>query len=302
MISNTLKKTKKSTEINNKSEKSEKIVKRSWKKITIIVSLIVILLIGIGVGFYFIFRPDKFTLNSKILNDGKISIKDAKQKILHNEDDKDIGLFFYKKNGSETNYMTYGDTAGPKGDYSDVDGGVGPFSYWIENNGTEDITWYSIDMDSTDNLEEDLFLVDNNNGGYELNTNMIDGDWSDGFYSENNISEGSSKWSEATKLQLDVREGKKEDKKEDYKGWKVVTRGSDPEPGPEQTFKDTNISEEEFNISEGSTMIFNSAGKIKGLANGYDSSTAISKDNEEEYRTWYKAFFDDFIDLNNYDE
>ena len=156
-------------------------------------------------------------------------------------------------------------------------------------------------MDSTDNLEEDLFLEDNGSGGYQLNTNMIEGDWSNGFYSENNVSEGSSKWSDATKLQLDVKEGKEEDKKEDYKGWKVVTRGDDPEP-PESGDAIEPNSEEEFNISEGSTMIFNNAGKIKGLVNGYDSSTPIDKDNEEEYRTWYKAFFDDFIDLSNYDE
>ncbi len=300
MINNTLDTNKKS-----KVKSEKKIIKRSWKKITIILSLLFILVVGLSVGLYFLFRPNKFNLNSKILNDNKISIEKAKNKILENKTDKNIGLFFYKEKGDATNYMTYGDAAGSKGDYSDVEG-IGPFSYWVDKEDESNTTWYSIDIDSTHNLEEDLFLIENGKGGYELNNRMIDGDWSEGFLSQSNVTEGSGSWSDATKLQLDVTEGS-DDSKEDYKGWKVVTRNDTPPepdpPAPELSFTYNPSNEEtEFNISEGSTMIFNKDGKIKGLVNGYDSSTPIDHDNEEDYRSWYKTFFNDFVDLNNYDD
>ena len=303
MESNTLNKEQNKTKIEKKNkDKNEKIIKRSWKKITIIVSIIVILLSGIGVGFYFIFRPHALDLKSSILNNSKKSIKDAKDEILNNKTEKNIGLFFYKKDGSATNYMTYGNSAGTKGDYSSVEG-IGPFSYWVDNSDTTKTTWYSIDMDSTKNLEEDLFLVENGNDGYELDTRMIDGDWSEGFDSQSNVAEGSSSWSDATKQQLDVKEGKEDDKKEPYKGWKVMTRSGDdptpPEPEPDTSLMNngSNTTEEEFIIQEGSTIIFNKDGKIKGLVNGYDYSTSIDHDNEEDFRIWYKTFFDDFVNL-----
>ena len=290
---------KKAKTIIKKSDNEEKkLIKRNWKKITIIVSILLIFLIGISVGFYFIFRPDKFNFNSETLNGSEISIKKAKEKILENDTEDNVGLFFYKENGDATNYMTYGDTTGSKGDYSEVEG-IGPFSYWLDKQDESKTKWYSINIDKKDNLEEDLFLVDNNNDGYELDTRMIDGDWSEGFNFENDVSKD-TKWEDANKLELDVQEGKEEDKKEDYKGWKVVSRDGE-DPSPEGNELNPLSAEQDFNIAEGSTMIFDTNGKIKGLSNGYDYSTPIDHDNEEDYRSSYETFFNSFVDINNYD-
>jgi len=70
---------------------------------------LVSLLIGLGVGLYFVFRKAPIDLRSDVLNNNIVSLEQAKSNLLNpSEKDKNkaIGLFFYKKDSEITNFLT----------------------------------------------------------------------------------------------------------------------------------------------------------------------------------------------------
>jgi len=70
---------------------------------------LVSLLIGLGVGLYFVFRKAPIALRSDVLNNNIVSLEQAKSNLLNpGEKDKNkaMGLFFYKKDSEITNFLT----------------------------------------------------------------------------------------------------------------------------------------------------------------------------------------------------
>lgn len=130
----------------------KRIIKRKWWKVSIIVSVIFAILIGLGVGLYFALKPKKYNLNTE-----KINYKSTKNIRADIENGGGLGegvaIYFYDKDDPITNYLMWDDKEGMKGEEK----GKGILSEYIDS--VSRYTWYAIELDGNgDEIMKDLFL------------------------------------------------------------------------------------------------------------------------------------------------
>ncbi len=150
----------KETTVQNRNG-DERIVKRNWWKIIIIVFVVLVVAIGLSVGLYYAFRP-KFSLNG--------DYETAKPKII-SEDIRDggnegnIGVYFYSKDDESINWLEWDDVEGEKGEYANE----GPLAQVVIDS---DNTYYAIeieeDSDDMNDILLDLFMNEDSAEDYRV--------------------------------------------------------------------------------------------------------------------------------------
>lgn len=160
-------------------KKDDQIVKLNKKKIIIISLIVIIFIVGLSVGLYFAFRPEKTPL---VRNDhthwvdvdkAKKSIKDTKS---DNEDDPNIvGLYFGIENSDLSDLALYGDTALNNDEKEDLSG---PFSEYLKWN--DEMEWYCINAENE--TENEKNMKEFFHGGEENYSWTIENDWSSTNY------------------------------------------------------------------------------------------------------------------------
>ncbi len=160
-------KNNKVTNTNNESRKERvnRIVRRRWWVILIVIFFVIAILVGLGVGLYFAFRPDSYDLRSNelVLIDGN-SKKDVKKV---KDDIKDggnsVGVFYYAEDDPVVNWLMWDDTEGQDGENISDEA---PMFKYLENltkpgNNPSNMVWYAVNITSSDaktNAPEYLFL------------------------------------------------------------------------------------------------------------------------------------------------
>ncbi len=159
------------TNTNNESkkEKATRIVKRRWWVIALIITVVLSMLIGIGVGLYFVFKPKSWDVNTNnlILLDGD-NEKDMKRirDDIHNGGNS-VGIFYYQEDESVANWLLWDDTKGKGGD----DASKGPLVTYLDQQEqiATNITWYGVKIDGPTSTKApaNLFLDKDKDALYE---------------------------------------------------------------------------------------------------------------------------------------
>lgn len=140
--------------------KEKRIIKRSWLKISIILSFVIVFLIGLGVGLYFLFRNkvDYSDVATEMIFNA--SIEEVRDDI-QDEQGEDIGVFFYTEDEAVANFLMLGTT-----DSKSENVGVGVLAEHV--NTTTDIRkWYGIEIPEKNELLETL-LTYSEDGEYKF--------------------------------------------------------------------------------------------------------------------------------------
>lgn len=125
----------------------ERIIKRNWWKIIIIVFVVLIVTIGLSVGLYFAFRP-KFSLNGNYETAKPIKIS---KDIRDGEGEENIGVYFYSKNNESINWLEWDDVEGQKGKHANK----GPLAEVVNNSKN---TYYAIEIEDDSDKMNDILL------------------------------------------------------------------------------------------------------------------------------------------------
>ena len=254
--------------------KRTKIIRRNWKKIVIILAIIFSLLIGLGVGLYFVFKKPPIDLRSDVLNKNIVSVEKAKNNVLHNNG-KVVGLFFYKENSEITNFLTWGDSAGKKADNNIFGNKIGPLSSWATTtHDTGRMSWYAINVNKNSKIAANFFLKPSEKPGhkdqYVINTDFIN----------NPDGTNSFKYSQNLSYQKGI------DGVADYVNLKNNYVVSVSAKAPTLTNKDWTMNignsssprnTSEFTVTEGTTMIFNTNHKLSQVLNFKNPKTEQSE-------------------------
>ncbi|NQX83182.1 MAG: hypothetical protein HRS50_00505 [Mycoplasmataceae bacterium] len=137
----------------DEANKNKRIIKRSWWKIVIIISIIVVLITGLGVGLWFLLKPKPISYSDVA---HKMNFNTSIEKVRDDILDKgeDIGIFFYEENEDVANFLML-NTTDSEGDSV----GIGVLAEYINTTSSERV-WYGIKIPSKNELLEILLTYE----------------------------------------------------------------------------------------------------------------------------------------------
>lgn len=137
---------KDTTKRKNNEENNGRLVKRNWWKIAIIVFVVLVILVGLSIGLYYAFKP-QYSLNGNWNYDKVSNISDD----IKDKEGNNVALFFYKEDDETTNWLTWEDPEGSKGENASD----GVLTEVV--NETDNTTYYAVNLDDYDS-SNDIFL------------------------------------------------------------------------------------------------------------------------------------------------
>ncbi len=271
-------------EVKSKKTEEKRIIKRNWLKISIITFIVLVILIGISVGIYFIVKStQKNEYEVKGVNmDAKI--KDVRNDILDSSDRNAVGIFFYQQDESVANYLMTGDV-----DTEVENEGNAVLKTFMEEeveNGYR--TWYGIKIDDNgsellkelfvEEVEDDVYkFYDQFEPLYNTEWGNIDETW----YFESLDGGNDDPLYDISNSKSDIF---KVDVVEDTGTLQKTVDGS--------TFED-------WSIVSGTTMFFTEQGELETIINSWLTPPTQESDSENDgqkysnnYRSWLEQIED----------
>lgn len=264
-----------SKKIEDTSINSEKrMVKRSWWKIGIIITIIIVLITGISVGLYFAFRgpTNKYEEVAKKMDFTK-DISDVQADILDKQGDE-IALYFYSEGDAISDYMFLDQNEGSEE-------GIGPLSDFTNSN--DDRYWYAIEIEDAENtLAEQLFLKEDQLSFCEEFESLGNGETNSGpiIYVETAVHTE------------DSNDASKDIEKAKVQGHFYVSLNPDNDDNPSDIYfiadsVDGVTSEPtQFVIQSGTTMWFNSDGSVETIIKSWGDVPTVDDVSTEWYQAW----------------
>lgn len=298
---NSLKANKDNSKIQKSKSKKEakeikkgknRLIKRNWVRISIIVSIVVILLVIISVGIYFIVESTKKTNYELDDIEMNAKINDVKEDILDNKNtDYMTGIFFYTEDDETANYLLRGNTV-----YDSGTNGAGILgSRMIEQNEYDDVTWYGIEIPDENELIEELLTK-------EVETDsLVEYIFDDEFEYLGGANNSSyvETWYisllDASLASSDSGSGEnttaKSQKSENFS--LSVSNNLDDEDNPRDIVKNVDTAED-WSVSSGTTLFFNGT-KLEVIIDGWTTPTTDDQDQITEYDSIYQGWLDEIV-------
>ncbi|BDU67811.1 MAG: hypothetical protein TYPL_4640 [Candidatus Tyloplasma litorale] len=277
----------------------ERIVKRKWKKISLMLVAFLILFIIIGTSIYFIVRsvqPTGYSIPNVEMN---ADINDVREEILNDEnDDERIGLFFYEEDDSTANYLLKDNV-----NYDEGTDGAGPLGAVMEEYSKEseheNWIWYGIQIPNNNNLTTELFTTKSTiedeyvfYDDFEYLGGANNSSFVETWYIDN-LDAG-------TKLEEGGENTTVEDQTADNFNLEVVTDNFEEDTrhiklttGSETT--EDSSSSDDWNVQSGTTMIFE-GNKLEVVIDSWTTPSSNDEDSIAQYDEVYSDWLDEIID------